>query len=102
MGRINSVLFLLLILFNIILQKEEVSNYSLDLDSKNWSYDSTNKVYYQIGVVYCTNPVDVNYQSLGIYIPEEYLVCSNVNETSYDCKVNSSGKKNKCSFCISS
>jgi hypothetical protein len=91
MHRINSILFLLLILFNITLQKVE-SSYTLEFDSKNWSYDSTNKVYYQIGVVYCTNPVDVDYQSLGIYVPEEYLVCSNVNEK-YDCKVNSSGKK---------
>ena len=91
MNRINSILFLLLILFNITLQKVE-SSYTLDFDSKNWSYDSTNKVYYQIGVVYCTSPVDVSYQSLGIYVPEEYLVCSNVNEK-YDCKVNSSGKK---------
>ena len=88
---INSILFLLLILFNNTLQKVE-STYTLNFDSKNWSYDSTNKVYYQIGVVYCTSPVDTSYQSLGIYVPEEYLVCSNVNEK-YDCKVNSSGKK---------
>ena len=91
MNRINSILFLILILFNNTLLKVE-SNYTLDFDSKNWSYDSTNKVYYQIGVVYCTSPVDTNYQSLGIYVPEEYLVCSNVNEK-YDCKINSSGKK---------
>ena len=37
-------------------------------------------------------PVDVNYQSLGIYLPEEYLTCSNINEK-YDCKINSSGRK---------
>jgi len=91
MHRINSILFLFLILFNISLQKLESSN-TLDFNSKNWSYDSTNKVYYQIGVVYCTKPVDENYQSLGIYVPEEYLTCSNENEK-YDCKVNSSGKR---------
>jgi hypothetical protein len=91
MNRINSILFLLLILFNISQQIQETV-YTLDFDSTNWSYDSTNKVYYQIGVVYCTNPVDVDYQSLGIYVPEEYLTCSNVNEK-YDCKINSSGKK---------
>ena len=91
MNRINSILFLWLILFNISQQIQETV-YTLDFDSTNWSYDSTNKVYYQIGVVYCTKPVDVDYQSLGIYVPEEYLTCSYTDEK-YDCKINSSGKK---------
>ena len=91
MNRINSILFLLLILFNISQQIQETV-YTLDFDSTNWSYDSTNKVYYQIGVVYCTNPVDVDYQSLGIYVPEEYLTCSYLNEK-YNCTINSSGEK---------
>ena len=45
-----------------------LESYSLIFDNTNWNYDSTNEVYYQIGVVYCTKPVNTEYQSLGIYV----------------------------------
>ena len=44
------------------------SPYSLDFDNNNWNYDSENGVFYQIGLVYCTKPVNTDYQSLSIYI----------------------------------
>ena len=43
------------------------SPYSLDFDNNNWNYDSENGVFYQIGLVYCTKPVNTDYQSLSIY-----------------------------------
>ena len=77
--------------FNTINSKLE-SDYSLNFDSTNWDFDSTNGVYYQIGVVYCTKPVDTTYQSMGIYIPKEYLSCTK-SDNKYRCEINSSGKK---------
>ena len=95
MKLINSVIiasFILLLILDFSNLKLEENVYTLDFDSKDWSYDSDNKVYYQIGVVYCTNPVDIDYQSLAIFVPEEYMKCSE-SSGKYSCSINSSGKK---------
>ena len=92
---IYTILLSVLLMFsNIQLsnQKLESTIYPLEFNTSNWSYDSDNKVYYQIGVVYCQNAVNTDYQSLGIYVPEEYLSCKK-SEEKYDCSINISGKK---------
>ena len=89
---IHIFLFVLISNFALINLKLEETVYTLEFDNNEWSYDSTNKVYYQIGVVYCTNPIDTDYQSLGIFVPEEYLKCSE-SSGKYSCSINSSGKK---------
>ena len=91
---INSILFIFLIIFsnfNCSPVKRKL-DYSLTLSTSNWSYDSTNNVYYQIGLVYCTIPASTTYESLGIYIPGEYMTCTKGSST-YTCSINSSGKK---------
>ena len=94
MGRINSILFIYLLLFSNInlipLAKRKLD--SLTLDSSKWNYDSTNNVYYQIGVNYCTNPENTTYETLGIYVPGEYMTCTKGSST-YTCSINSSGTK---------
>ena len=93
MNRINSILFIYLIFFSTIEStpfKRQLA--SLTLDSSGWSYDSTNNVYYQIGVTYCTNPASTTYESLGIYVPGEYMTCTQ-GSSAYSCSINSSGKK---------
>ena len=95
MSRIYSIVFIVLLLtpnFNCSNLKRNLDEYSLTFDKTNWSYDSTNGVYYQIGVYYCKNPVSTTHQSLGIYVPKEYLTCTESNGK-YSCTVNSSGKK---------
>ena len=52
MSRIYSILFFLY--SNL---KSHLDDYTLTFDKSNWSYDSTNDVYYQIGVFYCSNLV---------------------------------------------
>ena len=71
--------------------KRHLTSYSLSFDNTNWSYDSTNGVYYQIGIVYCTNPASTDYNSLGIYVPENYLSCTSSSSSKYSCTVNSGG-----------
>ena len=87
-----------LILFICIFQSifntkniRHLASYSLTFDNTNWSYDSSNGVYYQIGVVYCTNPASTDYNSLGIYVPANYLSCTSSSSSKYTCTVNSSG-----------
>ena len=94
MSRINSILFIYLILFSQLdstPRKHRLAD-SLILDSTNWSYDSSNNVYYQIGITYCSNPVSTTYETLGIYNPGEYMTCSASN-SKYSCSINSSGTK---------
>ena len=70
------------------------SKYSLELDNSNWNYDSANGVFYQIGLVYCTNPVNIEYQSMSIYIPKEYLTSKETStQGKYKCEINPSGAK---------
>ena len=94
MSRINSILIIYLLLFSQIDSSpiKRKLDYSLVLDTSNWSYDSTNNVYYQIGVAYCTNPASTTYETLGIYVPGEYMTCTKGTST-YTCSINSSGSK---------
>ena len=95
MSMIYSIVFIFLILsakYNCSNLKRHLTDYTLEFDNSNWSYDSTNGIYYQIGVYYCIKPVSTTHQSLGIYVPEEYMTCTESNEK-YICTINSSGKK---------
>ena len=92
MSRIFSVLLFTFIIFSNINLSFEKLEYTLNFEKTNWSFDETNGVYYQIGVVYCTNPTNTEYQSFGIYVPKEYLTCTPSGEK-YTCDINSSGKK---------
>ncbi|HUO37592.1 MAG TPA: hypothetical protein VMU34_07045 [Mycobacterium sp.] len=66
--------------------------YSLEFDSTAWSYDSTNDVYYQIGLAYAANPADTDYENLSIYVPGAYLTATlNSDKTTYTATVNPQG-----------
>ena len=64
----------------------ELTN-ELTIDNSNWSYDEKNNIYYQLGVVYCSNPQATEYESLAIYVPGDYFnAIENPNGT-YTCSV---------------
>ena len=65
---------------------------SLILDKDNWSYDSTNGVYYQVGVIYCKYPASNTHNILGIYVPGNYMSCSTSTADKYSCSINTRGK----------
>ena len=52
MDMMKSILLIYLVLFSTLncLPTKRQLDYSLTLSTSNWSYDSTNNVYYQIGV----------------------------------------------------
>ena len=64
----------------------------LSIDMNNWSYDSDNDVYYQIGLVYCMNPKDTAYESCGIYVPGKYFDGTKNSNGTYTCTVKDSQK----------
>ena len=59
----------------------------LKLDETAWKYDSTNDVYYQLGLVYCKSPVAETYQSLAIFVPGAYFTAEAKGDN-YTCTVN--------------
>ena len=64
----------------------------LSINMNNWSYDSENDIYYQIGLVYCMNPKDTTYESCGIYIPGKYFDATKNANGTYTCTVKDSQK----------
>ena len=67
---------------------------SLAFNNAAWNYDETNNVYWQIGVVYCTNPETTDYESLGIYVPGAYVDASANGDGTYSLTVNKNGTVN--------
>jgi hypothetical protein len=66
-------------------------SYSLDFNMHAWKYDSTNNVYWQIGVAYCKTPETLTYETLGIYVPRAYMTGTANGDGTYTCAVNTSG-----------
>lgn len=71
--------------------KETVSNkYSLDFDTKNYTSktiivnNKTVKYRAYENIVYVKNPVDTKYESMNIYIPEEYFQGESVSSYTVD------------------
>ena len=94
MHRINTILLLFItIIFSfLVYSNQKLVLNDLEFNTSNWDFDSTNGVYYQIGLKYCTNIVNIDYQTMAIYVPKEFLSC-NENGDKYKCDINKSGKK---------
>lgn len=59
-----------------------------------WKYDSSSDTYYVVGVVYCDNPADKSYETMGIFVPAAYMNATSTGSGSYTCTINSSGQRN--------
>ena len=70
---------------------QEIS--SLNFDMTKWNYDEDNNIYYQIGVTYCSKPETTDYETLGIYVPGEYLNGTKNSDGTYTCIINENGEK---------
>ena len=64
----------------------------LSVNMDNWEYDEENDIYYQIGLVYCANPEDSEYESLGIYVPGKYFNGVKNSNGTYTCEINENNK----------
>ena len=65
--------------------------HAYDIDMSAWSYDSSNDVYYQIGIVYCDDAQASAYESLAIYVPGAYFDATANGDGTYTCTVNTEG-----------
>ena len=64
---------------------------TLDIDGTAWQYDADNDVYWQIGVIYCSNPEATDYESCGIYVPGAYMNATDNGDGTYTCTVSEAG-----------
>ncbi len=64
----------------------------LSLNMSKWKYDSTNNIYYQLGIVYCVDPETTTYESLGIYVPGSYMTGTKNSDGTYTCTLNTASK----------
>lgn len=65
---------------------------ALHVDSSRWNYDKDNDIYYQIGLVYCKNPVASEYESLSVYVPGAYMKGTPNADGTYTCQISDKGK----------
>lgn len=60
-----------------------------------WHYDSTNKMYYIVGLYYCSNPADKTIEQMGIYVPASYMnATANSDGSTYTCTINTTAAVN--------
>lgn len=64
----------------------------LKISEENWSYNADDNVYYQIGVPYCEDPADENYENLAIFVPGDYFTAEKNDDGTYTCEINTSSK----------
>ena len=67
---------------------EEAANMLETIDMTKWQYNAEDDVYYQVGIVYCANPADTTYESMGIFIPGAYMTRTENGDGTYTCTVN--------------
>lgn len=59
------------------------------IDMSKWQYQADNHVYWQVGIAYCSNPADASYETLGIYVPGDYMSCEENEDGTYTCEIDS-------------
>lgn len=53
----------------------------LEWDDDAWLYNSSDDVYYQYGVSYCSDPENESYETFGVYVPASYMTMTKSGST---------------------
>lgn len=64
------------------------------IDNSKWQYNEEDDVYYQLGIVYCENPADTEYEELAVIVPAAYMNATENSDGSYTCTVSAEGEIN--------
>lgn len=57
------------------------------IDSGKWNYNEEDNVYWQVGISYCENPASEEYETLGIFVPGDYMTASDNGDGTYTCEI---------------
>lgn len=71
---------------------KEVSTTLSKIDMTKWQYNSDDKVYYQIGLSYCENPANEEYEKLAVFVPASYFSATENSDGTYTCELKSDVK----------
>ncbi|WP_024867273.1 subtype A tannase [Butyrivibrio sp. FCS014] len=72
---------------------EIVTNLS-KIDNTKWQYNEEDNVYYQLGIQYCENPADTDYEELAVIVPAAYMDASDNGDGTYTCTLNTTAEVN--------
>ncbi len=61
------------------------------IDMTKWQYEAEDDVYWQVGLSYAATPADMNYETMGIFVPGAYFTGADNGDGTYTCIVNESG-----------
>ena len=70
------------------------SSYSEEIDMSKWQYNESDDIYWQVGIQYCSNPADISYETLGIFVPGAYFNAIPNGDGSFTCTVSENGMAN--------
>ncbi len=59
------------------------------IDMTKWQYNADDKVYYQIGISYCSNPANESYEKLAVFVPADYFEATDNGDGTYTCSLKS-------------
>ena len=57
------------------------------IDNTKWQYNADDDVYYQIGISYCSDPADADYETLAIFVPGAYMIGTDNGDGTYTCEI---------------
>lgn len=73
--------------------KEEKTTTALPkIDNAKWNYNKEDEVYWQVQISYCAKPADLQYETLGIFVPAAYMKAENNGDGTYTCRINPDGE----------
>lgn len=73
--------------------KEETATTALPkIDNAKWNYNKEDEVYWQVQISYCAKPADLQYETLGIFVPAAYMKAENNGDGTYTCRINPDGE----------
>ena len=61
------------------------------IDMTKWRYETTDDVYWQVGLCYAAAPADSSHETMGIFVPGAYFTGMDNGDGTYTCTVNASG-----------
>lgn len=74
---------------NMISENKAVTNLP-QVDMTKWQYNADDDVYYQIGIQYCETPADLEYETLSIFVPGDYMSSEDNGDGTFTCELNKS------------
>jgi len=61
-------------------------------DMNAWQYNKKHDVYYQLGITYCANPADEDYEKLAVFVPGKFMKGKKNDDGTYSCEIDPSAK----------